>query len=106
MTRGGRRNGCGGCGNTGHGGCGKGGGNSHTNANFTAKQGLCAALGKNAFDHGHKAAADEMRTSWEKIVQHIGATHGQDISNELQNKGHVVVTEPQCSAAVTQWHAA
>jgi alpha-glucuronidase len=36
------------------------------------------------FDYGHKEAADQMRTSWEKLTQYVGATYGQDISNELQ----------------------
>ena len=47
-----------------------------------------------------------MRTSWEKIVQCIGATHGQDISNELQNKVHVTIAKPHHSVAMLQWHAA
>ena len=67
---------------------------------------MCAALGKNAFDHGHKAAADEMRTSWEKIAQHAGATCGQDISNKLQNKVCIAMVKPFHSAATLQWHAA
>ena len=32
------------------------------------KQGLCSALGKNMFGYGKKASADQMRTSWEKLV--------------------------------------
>ena len=106
VTRESGGNGSGGCGNTSRGGQGKCRGNSCTNANTTAKQEPCAALGKSAFDYGHKAAADEMQTSWEKIVQCVGATCGQDISNELQNKGHVTVTKPQHSVAVMQWHTA
>jgi hypothetical protein len=39
----------------------------------------------NVYDHGHKAAVDEMRTSWETLVQYVGATYGQDSSNDLQN---------------------
>ena len=78
MTKGGRGHGHGGRGNNGRGGRGEGRGNGCASANATAKQGLFAALGKNAFDCGHKAAADEMRTSWEKIAQCVGTTHGQD----------------------------
>jgi nitrogen fixation/metabolism regulation signal transduction histidine kinase len=33
-----------------------------------------------------------MRTSWEKLVQYVGAIYGQDISNELQNKTAVTLT--------------
>jgi len=106
MTKGGRGHGHGGRGNNGRGGRGEGRGNGCANANATAKQGLCAALGKNTFDCGHKAAADEMRTSREKIAQCIGTTHGQDISNELQNKVHVTIAKPHHSVAMLQWHAA
>jgi hypothetical protein len=38
-------------------------------ASKTSKSGLCTTLGNNVFDYGHKkAAADQMRTSWEKLV--------------------------------------
>ena len=103
MTKAGR--GHGGRGNN-NGGRGKGGGNDCTNANSTAKQGLCAALGKNVFDYGHKAAADEMRTSWEKVAQCVGTTCGQDISNELQIKVCIVTSKPFHSQVVVERHAA
>ena len=103
MTKAGR--GHGGRGNN-NGGRGRGRGNNHANANSTAKRGSCAALGKNVFDYGHKAAADEMRTSWEKVVQCVGTACGQDISNELQNKGYIIVTEPIHSQAMLDRHAA
>jgi hypothetical protein len=44
------------------------------------------------FDYGQKSAADQMRTSWEKLVQYVGTNYGQDINNELQNKVWVVLT--------------
>jgi hypothetical protein len=45
------------------------------------------------FDSGAKEAADQMRTTWEKIVHHVGAIYGQDISNKLQqNKKTVIIT--------------
>ena len=103
MTKAGR--GHGGRGNN-NGGRGRCRGDNHANANSTAKRGSCAALGKNVFDYGHKAAADEMRTSWEKVAQCVGTAHGQDISNELQNEGCVIVTEPIHSQAVLDRHAA
>ena len=59
------------------------------------KQGLCSALGKNVFDYGQKASADQMRTSWEKLVQYVGTSYGHDISNKLQNKISVVLPEPE-----------
>jgi hypothetical protein len=70
-----------------------------------AKSGLCAALGNNVFDYGHRAAADQMRTSWEKLVQFVGTNYGQDISNELQNKIPVVLLEPVHTPEVLARHA-
>ena len=55
------------------------------------KQGSCSALGNNVFDYGQKASADQMRTSWEKLVQYVGTSYVHDISNELQNKIAVVL---------------
>ena len=72
----------------------------------TAKKGLCAALGTNVFDYGQKAAADQIRTSWEKLVQYVGTNHGQDISNELQNRQTVTIAEPTHTAAVLARHTA
>jgi hypothetical protein len=46
-----------------------------------------------------------MRTSWEKLVQYVGANYGQDISNELQNKVAVALVEPIHTPAVTARHA-
>jgi hypothetical protein len=46
------------------------------------------------FDDGQKSAADQMRTSWEKLVQYVGTNYGQDISNELKNKITVILVEP------------
>jgi hypothetical protein len=60
---------------------------------MSSKKGLCKALGTNVFDCGQKAAADQMQTSWEKITKYVGTTYRQDISNELQNKTTVVITE-------------
>jgi hypothetical protein len=72
---------------------------------MAAKSGLCAALGINVFDYGHKAAADQMRTSWEKLVQFMGTNNGQDISNELQNKIPVILSEPVHTPEVLARHA-
>jgi hypothetical protein len=57
------------------------------------------------FDYGHKAAADQMRTSYEKLIQYVGTTYGQDISNELHNKTTLVLPEPVYTAAVLTRHA-
>jgi hypothetical protein len=70
-----------------------------------AKHGLCAALSNNVFNYGHRAAADQMQTSWEKLVQFVGTNYGQDISNELQNKIPVMLTEPVHTPEVLARHA-
>ena len=58
------------------------------------------------FDYGQKGAADQMRTTWEKIVQYVGTTYGQDICNELQNKTTVTIPEPAHAQAVIDRHTA
>jgi hypothetical protein len=71
-----------------------------------AKSGLCAALAdNNVFDYGNRAAADHMRTLWEKLVQFVGTNYGQDISNELQNKIPVILSEPVHMLEVLARHA-
>ena len=52
------------------------------------------------FDYGQKASVNQMRTSWEKLVQYVGTSYGHDISNELQNKVAVVLTEPEYELAI------
>ena len=103
--RGTQRSGRGGRGNSGRGGRGRGRGQNYTSASSALKRGLCSALGTNVFDYGHKAAADQMRTSWEKLVDYVGTNYGQDISNELQNKLTVTLAEPVHDPAVLQRHA-
>jgi hypothetical protein len=56
------------------------------------------------FDYGHSAAADQMRTTWEKLVQYAGTTFGQEISNELQNRVTFVLQEPVYDPEVTKRH--
>jgi hypothetical protein len=46
------------------------------------------------FDYGQKSAADQMRTSWEKLAQYVGTNYGQDISNQLQNKITIILVNP------------
>ena len=104
MTRRGRGASHSGCGSE-HGGRSRGRGQNYTGARMVAKSGLCAALGNNVFDYGHRAAADQMRTSWEKLVQFVGTNYGQDISNELQNKIPVTLPKPVHTPEVLARHA-
>jgi hypothetical protein len=106
MSGRGRSSGRGGRGNSGHGGRGRGRGQNYAGAASALKRGLCTTLGTNVFDYGQKAAADQMRTSWEKLVQYVGTTYGQDISNELQNKLTVAIDEPVHTTEVITRHSA
>jgi hypothetical protein len=94
--RGGRNNGRGGRGHGGanSGGSGRGRGQNYTGSSNAAKRGMGTNIGTNVFDYGQKSAADQMRTSWEKLVQYVGTNYGQDIKNELQNKVWIFITEP------------
>jgi hypothetical protein len=92
--RGGRNGGRGGRGNSGRGGRGRGRGQNYASAANASKRGLCTTLGTNVFDYSQKSTADQMRTSWEKLVQYVGTNYGQDISNEMQNKLTVTLVEP------------
>jgi hypothetical protein len=77
--KGGRNNGRGGRGRGGsnRGGSGRGRGQNYTVSANAVKRGLCTNLGTNVFDYGQKSAADQMRTSWEKLVQYVGTNYGQ-----------------------------
>jgi hypothetical protein len=86
-------------------GRGRGRGLNYTGTNLPAKKGLCTTLGTNIFDYGQKAAADQMRTSWEKLVQYVGTNYGQEISNELFNKTTVTLVEPVHTLAVLSRHS-
>jgi hypothetical protein len=35
----------------------------------------CTNLGTNVFDYGQQFAADQMRTSWEKLVHYVGTNY-------------------------------
>jgi hypothetical protein len=94
--RGGINNGRGGRGHGGAnlGGRGRGLGQNSTGSANATKRGLCTNLVKNVVDYAQKSAADQIHTSWEKLVQYVGTNYGQDINNELQKQVWVVLTEP------------
>jgi hypothetical protein len=85
---------------------GRGRGNYYSSAGAVVKhKGLCAALTNHVFEYGQKGAAEQMRTTWEKIVHHAGTIYGHDISNELQNKKTVVIPKPEHTEDVLNKHA-
>jgi hypothetical protein len=105
--RGGRSNGRGGRGRgrANRGGRGRGRGQNYTGSANAAKRGMCTNLGTNVFDYGKQSAPDQMRTSWEKLVQYVGTNYGEDIDNKLQNKVWVVITEPVHTKDVLARHS-
>jgi hypothetical protein len=85
---------------------GRGRGNYCSSAGAAVKhKGLCAALSNHVFDYGQKGAADQMRTTWEKIVHHVETIYSHDISNELQNKKTVIIKKPKHTQEVLDKHA-
>jgi hypothetical protein len=92
--------------NKGCGGRGRGRGSSCTGTGTAAAKhnGLCIDIGNHVFDYGQKEAADQMRTTWEKTVHHMGAIYGHEISNELLNKKTVIIPEPAYTQEVMDKH--
>ena len=103
--RGGRGSGRGGRAR-GRGGRNRGRGSNCVGPGKSSKKGLCAALDGHVFDYGGKGAADQMRTTWEKLTQCVGAAHGQDIRNKLENKTTVDMPEPTHAPKAMARHAA
>ena len=56
------------------------------------------------FTYGEKNSADEMETTWEKAVQHIGIALDQDISMEFQTRTLMVIPEPNHSQWIIERH--
>ena len=56
------------------------------------------------FNYVQNSEADQIRSSWEKLVQYVGMNYGQDISNELQNKLTVNLVEPVHAPEVIERH--
>ncbi len=56
---------------------------------------MCAPLGAHIFDYGGTGSADQMQTTYDKIVQYVGSIHGPDITNELRNRTRVSIPEPK-----------
>ena len=64
-------------------------------SNDSTKTGSCKSLGTHVFDYGPKNAADQMATTWEQIVIHVGTNMGEDISNELRNRKETIIPKPE-----------
>ena len=85
-------------------GRGRGRGHNYSGTSSTTKGGFCNALGTSVFNYDQKSAADQTRSSWEKLVQYVGMNYGKDISNKLQNKITVNLVEPVRSPEVIARH--
>ena len=77
------------------GGRGRNRGSTSGKASPTKPKGQCKALGDHTFDYGQKGAADQARTTWEKIIIHAYNEYGQDIANELENRKKLDIAEPE-----------
>ena len=89
-VNGGSRGGRSGCGYR-----GSGRGSRHYTATLNKNKRLCSAFGKNVFNYGQKELADQMRTTWENIVHHVGTVYGHYISKTLKNKIKVFIHNPE-----------
>ena len=61
---------------------------------------MCSALGDHVFNYGQRDSADQMRTTWEKVVHHTGTVFGNDISMELLTRTETVIPAPEYTPAV------
>ena len=64
------------------------------------KTGSQKELEHHVFDYGTKGAADQLSTTWEKIVTFVGTNMGEDIRNELRNEREVIIPTPEYSQEV------
>ena len=83
-------------------GCGRG--HNYSVANSASKKVLCIYLLNSVFNCGHKSAANQMRTSWVKLVHHIGNKYRQDIDNDLNSKIKRNIVTPVRSTQVLVSH--
>ena len=67
-------------------------------------KGLCSALGHHVFDYGQKEATYQTRKTWDKIVNHAGTIYGHNISNELNNKKQIEITQHEHTHKVKDRH--
>ena len=77
---------------------------SHINNLNNKSKGLCSALGNHVFDYGHKGDADQMRATWDNIVNHVGMIYGHNLGNELQNKKRIEILQPEHTHQVKDKH--
>ena len=61
---------------------------------------ISKALGNSMFTLEGKNSADVMRTTWEKVVQHIGISLYQDISTELRTRALILIPAPTHSQEI------
>ena len=52
---------------------------------------LYIAQGNHFFDYGQKESVDQMRATWEKLLNHVETIHGHYIFIELHNENTVLV---------------
>jgi hypothetical protein len=68
------------------------------------EEGLIPALGIHVFGYDIKGTANQMRTTWEKIINYVSSAYSNDISTELRTRKTLVFDPPQHSQAVFDEH--
>lgn len=99
------RSGRGGRAGRGRGGRGYARTRSSASTSKASNTGLSKDLDAHIFDYGKRGSADQLRTTWDKIIKYVGSTLGEHIGTELRNKRTYVIPEPEFPQDVLDRHA-
>ena len=89
----------------GRGGRGKGRVGSRTPSTTGSKMtGAVKDLSHHMFDYGTKGAAEQLATTWDKIVNYIGITLGDDIRTKLYTEQRVELQPPTYPLSALRRH--
>jgi hypothetical protein len=80
------------------------GGDTATSIKPKGKAPDYAPLLGHVFDYGHKGTADQMRTTWEKITDHVGITLTGTIAEELRTRIPVEIPRPEYTNEIKASH--
>ena len=56
---------------------------------------MCSAIGIHIFEYDKNVPADQMWTTWEKLLHHVGKIHGNYISKTLLNMKTEIIPKPE-----------
>jgi hypothetical protein len=69
-------------------------------------KGTIADLVDYMFDHGTKGSADQLKTSWEQVVNYVTIHHGPDIGTKLLNREPLEIPVPEYNQEDVERHEA